>query len=131
MITTVTPNTLLEYCIETSSDFIGGARVDKIPFTVGGKGINVARMLKNLGLDSTALTFVGGCNGEKIKLKLKQQGINAKYINTKSETRVGVSVIEDEGKKHKWWLEEGDELEEDEIVSMIQLVKNESRKSIR
>lgn len=129
MITTVTPNTLLEYCIETSSDFIGGARLKEIPYTVGGKGINVARILKTFGVSASALTFVGGHNGQKIKQKLKEQQINAKFVETSSETRMGVSIIEDNGKKHRWWMEEGSEISESEINQMLLLLKEESKKS--
>lgn len=127
MIITVTPNALLEYQVESEISFAGGHRLNKIPFTVGGKGINVARMLRNLGRPALALTFVGGSNGEKIKGRLKQQGILAHFIETEAETRVGVSLIENNGEKHRWWIEEGRSLQESEIQKMISLLQKESK----
>ncbi len=95
-----------------------GIRVDKINYTVGGKGINVARMLKTLGRPALALSFAGGPNGEKIKHILKQQGIFARFIETYSETRVGINQVVEEPQKHTWWIENGEELREAEIVQM-------------
>ncbi|MDD3001130.1 MAG: PfkB family carbohydrate kinase [Candidatus Riflebacteria bacterium] len=127
MIITVTPNALLEYQIESDISFAGGHRLDEIPFTVGGKGINVARMLRNLGRPALALTFVGGNNGEKIKEKLKYQGIFGGFIETEAETRVGISLLENNGEKHRWWIEEGRALQEAEIQKMIKLLQEESK----
>ncbi len=46
----------------------------------GGKGINVSIVLRQLGLDNTALGFVAGFTGEEIIRNLKEYGIQADFI---------------------------------------------------
>lgn len=121
MIVTITPNPLLDYVLHsTSIPDPGGKRVAEIPFTVGGKGINVARMLKTLGRPALALTFAGGANGNKIIEKLKQQGISFEIIKTETETRAGINLVVETPLYHTWWIENGNELKSSEIHAMIE-----------
>ena len=123
MILTITPNPLLDYVIhEKHEPKKSEHRVEAINYTVGGKGINVARMLKTLGKPPLALTFSGGANGEKIKSKLESQGIFGQFVETDAETRTGINYIVENPHKHTWWLEKGLELSDVEIASMIELV---------
>jgi 1-phosphofructokinase len=46
----------------------------------GGKGINVSTVLKNLGLDNTALGFLAGFTGQEIEHMMEKQGIHADFI---------------------------------------------------
>ena len=46
----------------------------------GGKGINVSIVLKNLGLDSTALGYAAGFTGEELIRRLNEFGVNADFI---------------------------------------------------
>ena len=46
----------------------------------GGKGINVSIVLKNLGLESTALGFLAGFTGEEIKNQLRQFGVKNEFV---------------------------------------------------
>ena len=127
MILTITPNPLLDYhVVDQNSGRHHGTRLPKIPCTVGGKGINVARMLKTLGRPALALTFAGGNNGAKVIAELQQQGICGRFVVCKSETRMGINLL-DESNGHRWWMEEGEELCESEILNMLDLVKAEAK----
>ena len=55
----------------------------------GGKGTNVSIVLKNLGIDSTALGFVAGFTGDEIVRELEETGINTDFIKMKD----GISRI--------------------------------------
>jgi len=59
MIYTVTFNPAIDYIVRMP-EFIAGAtnRVNYEQVLGGGKGINVSIVLKNLGIDSTALGFI-------------------------------------------------------------------------
>lgn len=125
MILTITPNPLLDYIIYNETQpSIGGHRVDELCYTVGGKGINVARMLKTLGKSPLALTFSGGSNGEKMQKKLVQQGVSARCVDTVVETRVGINCIIKKPQNHTWWIEKGQEITEKEVVKMLSLIKS-------
>ena len=59
----------------------------------GGKGFNVARMLKSLGISSMALGFAAGKSGEMLADKLKALGIETDFIWVEGETRTNVSIV--------------------------------------
>ena len=59
----------------------------------GGKGFNVARMLKSLGISSMALGFAAGKSGEMLAEKLKALGIETDFIWVEGETRTNVSIV--------------------------------------
>jgi len=120
MIVTITPNPLLDFVLHSQQiPDPGGKRVRQIPYTVGGKGINVARMLKTLGRPALALSFAGGSNGEKIRSGLQQQGIACELIETEAETRMGINLVVEKPGYHTWWIENGEELKRVEIDKML------------
>ena len=46
----------------------------------GGKGINVSIVLKNLGLENTALGFAAGFTGDEIQRQVEEIGVTARFI---------------------------------------------------
>ena len=82
MIYTVTFNPAIDYVVRMSRDLAPGMtnRSDSEECYFGGKGINVSTILKNLGLDNTALGFVAGFTGEAIEQSVKDRGIKADFI---------------------------------------------------
>lgn len=59
----------------------------------GGKGFNVARMLKSLGIVSTALGFAAGKTGELLEERLQALGIATDFVWVEGETRTNVSIV--------------------------------------
>ncbi|MCX6005111.1 MAG: 1-phosphofructokinase [Chloroflexi bacterium] len=53
----------------------------------GGKGINVSRVVCELGGDTTAYGFVGGFHGDLLKTILKQKNVPCDFTSIKGETR--------------------------------------------
>lgn len=62
-------------------------RIEKIRIDPGGKGMNISRMLKKLGENSTAITFLGKNNGEFYKNLLKKEKINFIPIKISGDLR--------------------------------------------
>lgn len=62
----------------------------------GGKGFNVARMLKSVGVSSVALGFAAGKSGEMLSDKLQTLGIETDFIWVAGETRTNVSIVNSE-----------------------------------
>jgi tagatose 6-phosphate kinase len=58
----------------------------------GGKGVNVARWLTYLGAKPLLLLPLGGATGRQVARDLKAEGIAARIIPIKGETRVNVIV---------------------------------------
>ncbi len=93
MIYTLTFNPAVDYYV-TVDDFELGAvnrtTTEKICF--GGKGINVSLVLKELGLKSTALGFVGGFTGDALEKHLRQKGIDCDFVKVDGNTRINVKL---------------------------------------
>ena len=60
----------------------------------GGKGINVARVYRELGGEAVATGFAGGSNGDYILEGLKAEGLKADFVPTKGESRVCIAVLD-------------------------------------
>ena len=81
MIYTVTFNPSLDYIVSVEDFKLGMTnRTATERMLPGGKGINVSIVLRQLGLDNTALGFVAGFTGEEIIRNLKEYGIQADFI---------------------------------------------------
>ena len=61
-------------------------------FQVGGKGINVSRMLRRLGAPNTALLVAGGFAGAACRSWLRSQGFPFRAFRASTPTRTGVVV---------------------------------------
>ena len=98
MIYTVTLNPSLDYMVEVSAFQLRKTnRTDNEALKAGGKGINVSLLLKNLGLESTALGFVGGFTGEEI-LRQLDEDITHYFIKVaEGNSRINVKLINEEG----------------------------------
>ena len=91
MIYTVTFNPAIDYIVRMSDKLLPGMtnRSDSEDCYFGGKGINVSTILKNLGLESTALGFTAGFTGKAIEESVRGKGIIADFI----ELEEGISRI--------------------------------------
>lgn len=95
MIYTVTLNPAIDYVVHLSDslklDDINRNESQEIQF--GGKGINVANVLKTLGFDTIALGFVAGFTGDGLENGLKAMGLQTDFIRLSSGmTRINVKI---------------------------------------
>ena len=78
MIYTATFNPSLDYIVTVPAFACGRVnRTKEEKIFPGGKGINVSIVLKNLGLESTALGFLAGFTGEELRRLVEKKGIYA------------------------------------------------------
>lgn len=93
MIYTCTFNPSVDYVVHVDELRIGELnRALKTMTFPGGKGINVSRVLKRLGVDSVALGFVGGFTGEFIEAELRKEGIVSDFVRVSGQTRINVKL---------------------------------------
>lgn len=95
MIYTVTFNPALDYAIYVDNFRPGQVnRMSGESILPGGKGINVSVVLKNLGMESTALGFIAGFTGEEIRRRLTEEfGCKSDFIVLPSGTsRINVKL---------------------------------------
>ena len=81
MIYTVTFNPSLDYIVSVDDFKLGLTnRTSSELMLPGGKGINVSIVLKNLGIESTALGFMAGFTGKEIARRLEEDGVTSDFI---------------------------------------------------
>lgn len=97
MIYTVTLNPAIDYVIRLTELKTGETnRTAGTEYIAGGKGINVSRMLGNLGVRSCALGFIAGHTGSMFEELSKGYGIDTDFIRLASgETRINVKLKSD------------------------------------
>lgn len=90
---TLTTNLLAETTLDYPAWQAGHTqRATGESFQVGGKGINVVRMLARLGAPATALCFPGGWIGHRCKDWLKANQVAFQAFPTPADTRMGTVV---------------------------------------
>jgi 6-phosphofructokinase 2 len=68
--------------------------------TAEGKGIDISRVIKELGGQSVALGFVGGYNGAEVEGRLAAEGMCCDFTRINGETRLNVSIFQRRKKTH-------------------------------
>ncbi|MDA9557263.1 1-phosphofructokinase [Vibrio sp.] len=63
-----------------------------------GKGVNVAKVLSDLGADVTVTGFLGKDNQELFCQLFEQMGAHDKFIRVSGSTRINVKLVEESGK---------------------------------
>jgi 1-phosphofructokinase family hexose kinase len=67
---------------------------------MGGKGFNVSRYLKALGVDNVAVAFAAGFTGQALETGLQNVGVATAFIYLEGETRTNVVIQEPAGRRH-------------------------------
>jgi 1-phosphofructokinase/tagatose 6-phosphate kinase len=95
MIITVTLNTAIDKTLSVPN-FRLGRRHRTVEQTTmpGGKGVNVARVLKTLGAPVIATGFSGGATGTRIVDQLTQVSVLSDFVRIGEESRTNTAVID-------------------------------------
>lgn len=122
MIYTVTLNPSLDYFVTVENFALGKTnRTASEQIIPGGKGLNVSMVLKNLGVDSTALGFVAGFVGREIVRSMDAMDIDSKWIMLEEgNSRINVKVKNIEGTEING---KGPEVPEEKLEQMMDIVK--------
>jgi fructose-1-phosphate kinase PfkB-like protein len=93
---TLTGNLLAERTLEFAAWAPGKTqRAARESFQVGGKGINVSKMLNRLGAANTAVCFAGGASGAECEAWLRARGFAFRAFATRVSSRTGTVVRSD------------------------------------
>ena len=98
MIVTITLNPMLDKTVHIGRLERGAIhRATAMEVVPGGKGINVSRQLKRLGVKTLATGFLGGDAGSMIARMLTEEGVEHDFVMTEARTRDGVTYHEPDG----------------------------------
>jgi 6-phosphofructokinase 2 len=93
MIYTVTLDPILERTLDVEEFIYDDVnRIVSEGRKAGGKGIDVSRVIKELGGYSVALGFVGGYNGHEVEGRVISEGLVCDFTPTSGETRTDIVI---------------------------------------
>lgn len=119
MILTITLNPSVDIAYQLDTFHLDTVnRVEKVQKTAGGKGLNVTRVLKQIGEDVVATGFIGGDFGSYVKKQLTRNDIKNSFVEIENETRNCIAVLHD-GKQTEI-LEQGPTIQEHEALNFIE-----------
>ncbi|MFM1514633.1 1-phosphofructokinase [Helcococcus ovis] len=94
MIYTLTLNPAIDHVVKLDKLEIGETnRMHEENISAGGKGINVSKILKNLGENSIVLGYIAGFTGNEIDRILKEEGLSTDFIYIRDGfTRINTKI---------------------------------------
>ncbi|TEW55526.1 1-phosphofructokinase [Psychromonas sp. RZ22] len=124
MIYTLTLNPAVDLELQIDQfQFNSVARAKNSRMDCGGKGFNVSRMLRNVNIESTAMGFIGGYNGQRLQTELTSLGIKTNFTEISGETRTNVSIVAHGEQRHIKVNETGPEISSVELANLITAIK--------
>jgi 1-phosphofructokinase family hexose kinase len=120
MIITVTLNTAIDKTLSVPN-FRLGRRHRTVEQTTmpGGKGVNVARVLKTLGAPVIATGMAGGATGTRIVEQLTQLSVLSDFVRIREESRTNTAVIDPTTGEQTEINERGPKVSEQEIELFV------------
>lgn len=129
MIYTITPNPCIDRTIKVPEiQFNAVLRSEKIGLDLGGKGFNVSRSLKQLGVESLAIAWVGGGTGKMLSDGLQSMGIQTDFVWVDEDTRTNTMIIEETNDWHIKVNEPGPTICQEDIEQLVQKIDSYARK---
>lgn len=130
MIVTVTPNAAIDRTAVVSGFTLNTVNeVKAISSLPGGKGINVARVLKAFGAPVVASGFVGGEIGKLIKLGLERNGIGTDFAIVMGESRTCLAIVDAQRMMITELNEQGPDVTVQEVTKLTAILNKWSQKS--
>ena len=97
-IMTVTLNPAVDKTYTTQELIVGNVnRMRTVMKIAGGKGVNVAKVLRQYDFDVAATGFLGGYSGRFIEEELERRGAACRFVHVDGETRSNMNILADNG----------------------------------
>jgi 1-phosphofructokinase/tagatose 6-phosphate kinase len=117
MIVTVTLNAAIDRTLLVPNFQLGQRhRASASLSSAGGKGINVARALKRLGIPVVCTGLAGGRTGVQIVERLTSEGLLNDFVRIRGESRTSSAVVDPTSNVYTEINEWGPEVEEHELA---------------
>ena len=94
-VVTVTLNPAIDQTV-TVSGFVPGRlhRAAECRFQAGGKGVNVASVLADFGVEVIATGFLGGENPDPFESLFARKDIDDQFLRIEGSTRIGIKIVD-------------------------------------
>ena len=128
MIVTVTLNAAIDRTLTVPNFQLGQRHRASAGLTLaGGKGINVARALKRLGVPVVATGLAGGRTGTRIIEELTGEAILNDFVRIADESRTSTAVVDPTSGSYTEINEWGPHVEPDELEMLLEKLRYLSR----
>ncbi|MDI6828166.1 MAG: 1-phosphofructokinase [Armatimonadota bacterium] len=119
MIVTLTLNPAVDQTLLVPQVRLGETnRVRATDIDPGGKGLNVARMVKRLGRPAVTIALVGGPTGQYIRHQLIREGVETDLVETKGTTRINISILDESSGIQTNFNQEGAEIDPVDLLAI-------------
>lgn len=120
MIITLTLNAAVDKAYQISGTVRPGTvmRVNACRNTAGGKGLNVARIVKLCKEDVMPSGLAGGNTGALLERLAYRDGLESRFVHVNAETRCCINIL-DEKHQSTEFLEPGEEVTEQEMMRFM------------
>jgi 1-phosphofructokinase family hexose kinase len=99
-------------------------RILRVEEDAGGKGVNVARVLKRLNVPVIATGFLGGRAGRYVQHELSRiDGVECRFVWVKGDTRTNLAIQEEDGSPPTTLNERGPQIAPEELASLLQVIE--------
>lgn len=130
MITTVTLNPAIDRTIMLDSFHHGSVnRVQSVREDIGGKGINVSKILKSLGYNSLATGFIGEKNSKYVESLLAGEQLASDFVIVEGQTRLNTKIVERDTKLTTDVNELGFHISKEQLASIKVLITKYAKES--
>ncbi len=124
MITTVTLHAAIDRTLYVDKFGVGQVhRVTRQVNEPGGKGNNVAKVIRQLGGQVTATGIIAGDNGVFIERSLTERGIRTSFIQSPGDSRVCLNIVDDSSGSSTELLGQGPTMSEAEVEAIKKQVQ--------
>src|SRR3954452_22035696 len=89
----------------------------------GGGGVNVARVLHELGADTLAMVVAGGASGRVLEEMLDEAAVPRRSVSIRGRTRVSLNVLDNSSGYEYRFVPEGPTLTDDEWRAVLTAVE--------
>ncbi|WP_018249531.1 1-phosphofructokinase [Orenia marismortui] len=119
MIITLTLNPAVDKTVKISKFTLGTLnRIKAVRKDAGGKGINVSKVISELGGETKAFGFIGGSSGGFIKESLSKLSIYHNFTLVKDDTRTNLKIIDINNKQETEVNEPGPQITNIELCKL-------------
>ncbi|MFB3896377.1 MAG: 1-phosphofructokinase family hexose kinase [bacterium] len=119
MVITITLNPLVDRNYNVDKLIPGqNLRLTSTENIIGGKGINVSRLVRSFGGKTLALSFIGGHIGSELVDLFKTEGIPSILVRTKASTRIQVSLLDINNNKPTFFIGPNEGVSQQELDTL-------------
>ena len=130
MITTVCMNPSFDKTAVLENMAIGGVnRLRDVRYDIGGKGLNVAVVLKRLQVEVSCIGCLGEADETEFMDMVRHEALDFKYLSLPGKTRTNLKIFDQKTRIVTEFNEPGLTMNESEQTAFLELLKTEAAKS--